>query len=87
MKNMNTLNNAFYKLGCEIRSATEALANLSKTVVSITSYIAEIYFVKHKRVKHLALYGKKARTRKKNYNRIKKGVLNNGRMASNNFKA
>ena len=79
MNNMTEINDAFYKLGCACRLCTEAFANLTKAVVSVLTPALQIYLAQNKRVKHLALYAKKARTRKKNFNRIRKAVRSSGR--------
>lgn len=54
-----------------IETTINALQEFSKTIIKTSP---------NKRVLHLALYGKKQRTRKKNINRIKKEFrrLNNG---------
>ena len=72
MIDINPLTAAFSKLGCACRLCIEAFADITKAICDALTPALQIYLSKNKRLKHLALYGKKARTRKKNFNRIQR---------------
>lgn len=74
MNDMTELNAAFYKLGCACRLCIEAIADMTKAVADALTPALKVYLAKNGRVKHLALYGKKARTRKKNLHRIQREI-------------
>jgi hypothetical protein len=74
MNDMSALNAAFYEIGCACEHFAKAISNLATMVVSSIPPYFETYLAENKRVKHLALYGTKARTRKKNFNRIQKDM-------------
>lgn len=72
----------FCELGCTCNQAAKAFPDMAKALSCAIKHILQINLKNYKRVKHLALYAKKARTRKKNINRMRKAVLSNGRIES-----
>lgn len=75
---MFKLGKAFGELGCEYNQMAKAFSDMAKAISCAIQHVLQINLKNYKRVKHLALYSKKARTRKKNINRMRKAVSSYG---------
>ncbi len=62
------------ELGCACNQAAKAFEDMAKAYSRAIQNVLQTNLKNYKRVKHLALYSKKARTRKKNINRMRKAV-------------
>ena len=71
---MEELTKAMANLGRAYSETITAFANFCKSVCDALTPAIKIYLAQNGRIQHLALYGKKARTRKKNYKRILRGI-------------
>lgn len=71
---MEELKKAMANMGRACAETVTAFANLFKAVCDALTPAIKIYLAQNGRIKHLASYGKKARTRKKNFNRIQKDI-------------
>lgn len=67
---MEDIKKALANLGCALVETVKAFANLFKGYEDAILKAAKLQSAPNSRIKHLALYGRKARTRKKNYKRL-----------------
>ena len=68
---MTEIEQAAKQFGASLKEMCNAFNKLWQ---SIKVYYMALYNTKDNRIKHLALYSKKKRTRKKNFNRLLKAV-------------
>ena len=69
---MQELKEAFANLGTALCDCAAAFVKVFKQWCDALQPAVQIYAIPNSRIKHLALYGRKARTRKKNMKRLLK---------------
>lgn len=74
---MEELKEAFARFGTALRDCAAAFGKLFRQWCDALQPAIQIYAMPNSRVKHLALHGRKARTRKKNMKRLLKGGAGN----------
>jgi hypothetical protein len=70
---LEELQKALYDFGSACAEVVKAFANMFKGFQDVIIKAAKLQAAPNSRIKHLALYGRKARVRKKNYKRLLRG--------------